>query len=631
MNGWTVRGFLEKNGPKFTKNETQLLQGLQEYAGNGFCVERRVAMSLKRILVKEKFVKNVLERSNHSSFIDKVRTCAPKSSPVSFIQQQKKVVESKKKTEMNFERPKEGNLLKRKNTEDLSYNGKKYRKKRLADVMDKADMKLISENKSGNEKVDLSKTLNYQHDAHLSERDFTATIKIIKEHTGRQILPGKHMRLQAKKETYPAGIVCDQLNVEVPLQSALNKTVERLLESKNIDKKVKDEIIKMRNITFILKAGQDGTSGFAKTNKRTERGTAKQNIAFTPLELRSSDQTKTFWKNDLPNSRRRTRILKSTWAKETTKFIMDSYEKLEEEISSLQPLKMKFGDQEISIDFLVLNVMNDGKVQNAISTKYYKDKNLVDQSAKSLSTQMCHLCGLTSRDFGKHFLVKHQTIKELMCIGFAPMHACKNSRECILRSAFRKHSIKKKGKKDGASVKESQLEICQKLREATGGRYFEPEPSKGGNSNTGQNLKLITKNPQLVAPILDCSEELLFSLHEVLSMIESTKRQDVKLMTTLSENVFNLFQRDFGAYSTMSPSLHRALQHSSEFIEKYQSEGLTLGALSECAQEAINTDSKKDVRDNSFRGSHAKQNLNCFNRNWTFSDPQTFYHCNKGA
>ena len=69
MNGWTVRGFLEKNGPKFTKNETQLLQGLQEYAGNGFCVERRVAMSLKRILVKEKFVKNVLERSNHSSFI----------------------------------------------------------------------------------------------------------------------------------------------------------------------------------------------------------------------------------------------------------------------------------------------------------------------------------------------------------------------------------------------------------------------------------------------------------------------------------------------------------------------------------------------------------------------------------
>ena len=85
MNGWTVRGFLEKNGPKFTQNETQLLQRLQEYAGNGFCVERNVATSLKRILIKERFVENVLERPKHSSFIDKVQTCAPKSSPVSFI------------------------------------------------------------------------------------------------------------------------------------------------------------------------------------------------------------------------------------------------------------------------------------------------------------------------------------------------------------------------------------------------------------------------------------------------------------------------------------------------------------------------------------------------------------------
>ena len=52
------------------------------------------------------------------------------------------------------------------------------------------------------------------------------------------------------------------------------------------------------------------------------------------------------------------------------------------------------------------------------------------------------------------------------------------------------------GKKDAATVKMAQNRICEKLSWATGARLFDPEPEKKGNSNTGQNLKLITGSPE---------------------------------------------------------------------------------------------------------------------------------------
>lgn len=258
---------------------------------------------------------------------------------------------------------------------------------------------------------------------------------------------------------------------------------------------------------------------------------------------------------------------------------------------------------------------------NAVSTTHYKEKGLVPQSAKSLNFQACHLCGLTAKDYQQKFQNTKPTHKALKSLGFAPLHVSKNSRECLVKSAFRKHAMKNTGKKDKNSLKESQEVICEKLREVTGARLFEPEPAKKGNSNTGENLKLITKYPQKTASILDCSEELLFVMHEILGMLESTKQQNVSQMTILTERAFFLFKEDFGEYSQMSPSMHRALQHSVEFMIDYQDQGFAIGELSETAQEAINAPTKKDVSFYSYRGSHSAQNLGCFIRNWMTSDP----------
>ena len=51
---------------------------------------------------------------------------------------------------------------------------------------------------------------------------------------------------------------------------------------------------------------------------------------------------------------------------------------------------------------------------------------------------------------------------------------------------------------------------------------------------------------------------------------------------------------DFGEFSQLSPSFHRAVAHSGEVARYFQAQGFTIGELSECAQEAINAPTKKD-------------------------------------
>ena len=40
--------------------------------------------------------------------------------------------------------------------------------------------------------------------------------------------------------------------------------------------------------------------------------------------------------------------------------------------------------------------------------------------------------------------------------------------------------------------------------------------------------------------------------------------QDADVMETLSKRIFHLFQQDFGEFSQLSPSFHRALAHSAD-------------------------------------------------------------------
>ena len=167
-------------------------------------------------------------------------------------------------------------------------------------------------------------------------------------------------------------------------------------------------------------------------------------------------------------------------------------------------------------------------------------------------------------------------------------------------------------------MKEAQNIMCEKLRLETGARLFEPEPAKKGNSNTGENLKQVTRYPKAAAKILDCSEQLISLLHEFLGMLESLETQNADELEEMGKQVFELFKHDFGEFSKLSPSFHRAVAHSGEVARYFQAQGFTIGELSECAQMPPQ---KKMLRNSVSEVPIKKQKLGCLKRNWAFSEP----------
>ena len=64
-------------------------------------------------------------------------------------------------------------------------------------------------------------------------------------------------------------------------------------------------------------------------------------------------------------------------------------------------------------------------------------------------------------------------------------------------------------------------------------RLFEPEPKTGGNSNTGVNLKTVLNERSAIHEILDCSEEFLVTLKQLVNRVESLEMQQPQFIEFL--------------------------------------------------------------------------------------------------
>ena len=109
------------------------------------------------------------------------------------------------------------------------------------------------------------------------------------------------------------------------------------------------------------------------------------------------------------------------------------------------------------------------------------------------------------------------------------------------------------------------------MSKATGTRLFEPEPRTGGNSNTGGNLKIIVDQSTATDEILDCSEEFLVTLKQLLDRVQSLEMQQPQFIEFLCEKTYFLFMKEFGDHYSISPSFHRVMYHFTEYIEFFQS------------------------------------------------------------
>lgn len=387
----------------------------------------------------------------------------------------------------------------------------------------------------------------------------------------------------------------------------------------------------------MVKVGSDGNSGNLVWHQKPENGKNIYNRSFAPLVIRNKSG-KVIFKNMKPNSKRLCCYLERSWQKETHETIVKSVDKFEEEVANLKRHVVNINGTDVNVCFEVENTMNDGKTLNALAYKHHKEKGFLHKAQKELSTQSCHLCLGTSKDFKKYHDKKDETVKvdkrkkplenvdyiELLKYGNAGLHEGLRTREALCNAAFKKRAIEK-----GISEKEAKEEVLEELDEAIHVKLFRPEPEKKGNSNRGEPLKRVTAQAEVTAPILGCSVQLIKSFHELLSYIESTKLQNITEVGTLAKNCHDLYMTEFGVHEkiTIAPTMHRVLHHTEEYMVHFQAKGFSLGELSEQALEATNKDSKRDIVFHGYQGSYEINNLNCFQKSWWVSDYRVVQYC----
>ena len=96
-------------------------------------------------------------------------------------------------------------------------------------------------------------------------------------------------------------------------------------------------------------------------------------------------------------------------------------------------------------------------------------------------------------------------------------------------------------------------------------------------------MKIILDESTATHEILDCSEEFLVTLKQLVNRVESLEMQQPQFIEFLCEKTYFLFMKEFGDHHAKSTSFHRVIYQFTEFLDFFQSQGITIGELSEQA------------------------------------------------
>ena len=162
---------------------------------------------------------------------------------------------------------------------------------------------------------------------------------------------------QAKNDAYPKQLIITESMCEVPLQTSLIHTIERLMRFLNFD--FKNQL--STKLTLVLKYEFDGTN--ANTYKQISEDKNKNyNSIFCtsllPLQLLDKINNVIYWNNPSPSSTRFCRPIKIIYEKETAELSRQEEAYMKKQIHEFQNVHV--AGCEVGIEMLL--TMIDGKV-----------------------------------------------------------------------------------------------------------------------------------------------------------------------------------------------------------------------------------------------------------------------------
>lgn len=287
--------------------------------------------------------------------------------------------------------------------------------------------------------IDCDQALAILTQAQLSKYQYEIIRKAIKD-AGFNIFPSYKKVLESKKKCYPANVCISDTSAQVPLQTLLNHTAQRIIDTKA---KVEIESYENDNLVLHTKWGFDGASGqnhymqnFPTTTQHLEDNDEEQltdidvmcdsNMFMTslvPLRLSSSSNDNlSIWKNERPNSTRYCRALKFQFAKETPDLILAEKNRVEDEIERLSNSIVTCGTRAFHVTHKLYFTMIDGKVAQVV-TGTTSASNCVICGGKPSELNDLSKFGMTNKD-------------EILQIGMSTLHARIKFMEYVLHLGY---------------------------------------------------------------------------------------------------------------------------------------------------------------------------------------------------
>lgn len=244
----------------------------------------------------------------------------------------------------------------------------------------------------------------------------------------KNALPSYQKVLDAKKRCYPSNECVTESSAEVELQSLLDHTASRILQSQ---KYVLNGVDTSKELILIGKWGFDGSTGHSAYKQKFSDSSIEDGSLFVtsycPLQLvfksNTSDPDQIFWKNPRPSSTRYCRPLRFQFTKETKELSVQEETYFKTKIGNLRPSSFTFNNYEVKVLHSLKLTMVDGKICSALS---------------DTSCSRCYICGCSPKemnDFDKS--VSKRVDSDKYQFGLSPLHSWIRFFEYFIHISYR--------------------------------------------------------------------------------------------------------------------------------------------------------------------------------------------------
>lgn len=433
---------------------------------------------------------------------------------------------------------------------------------------------------------------------------------------GSNLYPAYHHITAAKMDCLPSKdtITITPISAEVQLQSLLDHTAERLLQSIT-----GNELKKYGNTKVILfcKWGCDGSSGQKQYKQVVCENISDSDmfmVSFVPLRLKkiledsepstSTTQTMDIWKNETPSSTKYCRPIKFEFKKETHDAINKEVSDIKAQIATLQPLQLQLDGQQIEVSYQLVLTMIDGKVGQALT------------NTKAASS--CIICQATSTQLNQ-VPTKSFVNTDAFEFGLSPLHARIRLMEHILKISYDLDF----GPSGSIRNNETNKELRSSKKKHVQDEYRKfgliiDQPKQGsGNTNDGNTARRFFSDPETASEITGVDLNLIFRFKIILEVLACNEEIDSRKFGDYAKETAKIYTTNY-PWRNMSATVHKILYHGEDVIKYHL---VPLGDLSEEAQEKRNKDYRFYREHNTRKMSRNSTNEDLFNILLATSDP----------